>query len=77
MYQDQRQVLFKIYRSRDYIPLFASDEGCELLGQVTIDCRSFADTFTVMFIFAAEIRVEVIRCDGVREFKNIQTNHVM
>jgi hypothetical protein len=77
LYQDQRQVLFPIYRSRDYSPRFVSDEGCELLGYVKIDCRSQADTFTAIFTFAAEIRVEVIRCDGVREFKNIQTNHVM
>jgi hypothetical protein len=77
LYEGQTQVKFKIYRSSEYSPRFVSDEGCELLGEVTIDCRSLADTFTAIFIFAAEIRVEVMRCDGVREFKNIQTNYVM
>jgi hypothetical protein len=75
VYKDQTKVTFKIYRSTEFSPRFVSDESCELLGQVTIDCRNIDDTFTAIFTFAAELRVEVIRCDGLREFKTIETSH--
>lgn len=74
VYDNQTEVTFKIFRSTGYSPRFVSDEGCELLGQVIIGCRNHDDTFKAMFTFAAEIRVEVVRCDGARQFKVINTN---
>jgi hypothetical protein len=73
LYDDQTLVAFQIYRSTKYHPRLVTEEGCELLGTVTLECRNRQDKYTASFMFAAELRVEVIRCDGMREFKTIET----
>ena len=63
VYKGQTFVSFPVYRSLEYCPKRTSDEGCDRLGHIDIDCADIDDEITVSFTFGTEILVEAVR-DG-------------
>lgn len=71
IYRNQRRVTFKVFQSDLYSPKLVTNE-CKKLGEITVPCRSIDDEFDVQFTFGADVRVEIIRQDGDRNFTNIE-----
>jgi len=71
LYRNQTTVSFQVYQSDLYNPKITTD-GCEKLGEITVPCQSINDKFDVHFTFGADMRVEIIRQDGDRNFTTIE-----
>ena len=71
LYSYQERVSFEVYESDLYSPKFTK-EKCKKLGEVVVPCRGINDNFSVEFTFGSELRVEVVRQDGDRNFATIE-----
>lgn len=69
LYRNQSVVSFKVFQSDRYSPKLTDD--CQKLGEISVPYRSIDDRFDVHFTFGSELRVEIIRQDGDRNFTTI------